>query len=202
VKERSGWLTAGAVAIGLAAFAAGCAGSADQQADQRKGAGATTTEASGPDVVAEAEDFIHVDDMVAVRDFYVNNLIPENLDETVALAESGGAGTYPVGTVIQLIPQEAMVKRRAGFDPSSNDWEWFELDVSPEGTTIHNRGRAEIVNRFGSGSCASCHAQADPKFDFVCEDTHGCEPLPVSDELIQGLQTSDPRPRLASGPVG
>lgn len=190
-----------AVVLGVLAFIAGCAGSADQQADQRRGSAPTTT-VPGEDAVAQADDFIHVDDMVAVRNFYVNNLIPEHLDETVELARSGGAGVYPVGTVIQLIPQEAMVKRRAGFDPASNDWEFFELDVSAEGTKIHNRGGAEIVNRFGSGSCSSCHAQADPKFDFVCEDTHGCEPLPVGDDLIEGLQASDPRPRLASGPVG
>ncbi|MEZ5138247.1 MAG: hypothetical protein R2702_17065 [Acidimicrobiales bacterium] len=200
--DRSRWQTAASLAVGAAAFVAGCAGSAERQADQRQAAARTTTTAPGEDVVAEADDFIHVDDMVAVRGFYVNNLLPEHLDETVALARSGGAGTYPVGTVIQLIPQEAMVKRRAGFDPSSNDWEFFELDVSAEGTEIHNRGGAEIVNRFGSGSCSSCHSQADPQFDFVCEDTHGCEPLPVGDDLIEGLQASDPRPRLASGPVG
>ena len=188
------WRTVVVAVVGLAAFAAGCTSSADQQAGQR--ARATTT-VSTEDFVADAEDFVHLDDMVAVRGFFVANGAGY-LDEAVELAESGGAGTYPVGTIIQLIPQEAMVKRRAGFDPGSNDWEFFELDVTADGTVIHNRGGAEIVNRFGSGSCSSCHAQAEPKYDFVCEDTHGCEPLPVSDDLISGLQVSDPRPRLAA----
>src|ERR671918_719140 len=69
-------------------------------------------------------------------------------DDTVAVAEdTEGGGPFPVGTIIQLVPQEAMVKRAPGFDPDSNDWEFFALDVSPEGTKIVTRGGAEVVNQ-------------------------------------------------------
>jgi hypothetical protein len=123
-----------------------------------------------------------------------------HLDEAVAVAESDEGGTYPVGTIIQLIPQEAMVKRAPGFDPDSNDWEFFTLDPTPAGTAILSRGGAEVINRFSGSSCASCHSAAEPQFDFVCEDTHGCAPLPVGDDVITAIQQSDPRPRRGAAP--
>jgi hypothetical protein len=30
---------------------------------------------------------------------------------------------------------------------------------------------------------------------FVCEDDHGCAPLPVGDDVITAIQNADPRPR-------
>jgi hypothetical protein len=181
-----------AILATLATLFGGCAGSA---ADDAGDAPTSITSGAdrGEDFEATATDFTNLADMTRVRGFFIDNRIGR-LDEAVALATAGGEGTYPVGTIIQLIPQEAMVKRYEGFDPSSNDWEFFELDVSDAGTVIHQRGGAEIVNRFGSGSCAACHSAAGDKFDFVCEDTHGCDPLPVSRDLIEGLQQSDPRP--------
>ena len=53
--------------------------------------------------------------------------------EALAVARSPKGGKFPVGTLIQLVPQEAMVKRRAGFNPATHDWEFFFLDVSPAG---------------------------------------------------------------------
>ena len=109
------------------------------------------------------------------------------------MANARDGGTYPPGTVIQLFPQEAMVKHRAGWNPSTHDWEFFFLDVSATGTKIVHRGTDQVVNRFG-GNCASCHSAAAAKFDFVCETDHGCAPLPISDDLIKLAQLGDPRP--------
>jgi len=131
--------------------------------------------------------------MSPVRGFFVDNLAGD-LAATLAVAESTDGGTYPVGSLLQLVPGEAMVKRAPGFSPATNDWEFFELDVSEQGTEIRVRGGDEVVNRFG-GSCASCHAAADTQFDLVCEDDHGCEPLPISRTVIETIQASDPRPR-------
>ena len=86
------------------------------------------------------------------------------------------------------------MKRAAGFDPATNDWEFFSLDVTPQGTTIVTRGGAEVINRFGGNSCADCHGKAEPKWDFVCEQDHGCEPLPIGDDVIAAIQRADPRP--------
>jgi len=101
------------------------------------------------------------------------------------------SGVYPTGTLLQLVPQEAMVKHRPGWNPATDDWEFFALDVSATGTTIATRGIQNVVNRFG-GNCASCHMAAKGTFDFVCEHNHGCAPLPVSDAVIRAIQLADP----------
>jgi hypothetical protein len=171
----------------IVAIAVGCSSASDDEG------GPTTTVPA--DVVVDADDFKPLADMQAVRGFFVDN-VAGDLEATLAVAnEPGGAGEYPVGTVIQLIPQEAMVKRAPGFDPASNDWEFFTLDVTATGTTILARGGSEVVNRFSGGSCSGCHSAAEPQFDFVCEDDHGCAPLPVGEEVIEAIQQSDPRPR-------
>jgi len=50
-----------------------------------------------------------------------------------------------------------------------------------------------VLNRFGQ-DCLSCHAQAEPQFDLVCERDHGCDPIPLTDQLILALQQGDQRP--------
>lgn len=154
---------------------------------------ATTATTLPDDLEMQASDFVNVNDMTRVRGFFIDNPIGR-LDEAVAVANSPEGGVYPVGTVIQLVPQEAMVKRKAGFSPFFGDWEFFELKVSAAGTEITKRGDAEIVNRFG-GSCATCHSKADVRFDFVCEKDRGCDPLPIGEEVFRFLQETDPRPR-------
>ena len=99
---------------------------------------------------------------------------------------------YPAGSLIQLVPGEAMIKREKGFDPATKDWEFFELNVSPKGTEINKRGTADIINRFG-GNCLECHAQAEPQWDLVCEQTHGCDPIPITPIMARAIQKTDPR---------
>lgn len=156
-----------------------------------------TTTTVPEDLEMEAADFVRLDEMTSVRGFFIDNPLGD-LDEALEVANNPEGGVYPVGTIIQLVPQEAMVKRAPGFDPASNDWEFFELQVDSEGTTISVRGGSEVVNQFG-GSCAACHSQAEPKFDFVCEKDHGCDPLPevFNDDVIMAVQQADPRPSRA-----
>lgn len=127
----------------------------------------------------------------AVRGFFVGNLMG-NVDATVAVANSGGGQDYPPGSIIQLVPGEAMVKHEKGFNPATRDWEFFELNTEATGTKIHVRGFTETVNQFG-GNCFSCHAKADAKWDMVCESTHGCDPIPVTPVLAKAIQNTDPR---------
>lgn len=147
----------------------------------------------GEDVVLEAADFPCILNWTMVRHFRITNVLG-HLDETLAVANSPTGGTYPVGTVIQLVPSEAMVKRGHGWNPATNDWEFFALNVTATSTTIRARGAEETVNAFG-GNCFNCHRRADPAFDFVCENTHGCEPLPIGLETILSVQNADPRCR-------
>jgi hypothetical protein len=144
------------------------------------------------DFVAQAGDFRNLHTMTKVRNFYVDNRLG-HLDQALAVANSPNGGRYPVGTIIQLVPQEAMVKRQKGFSPTTRDWEFFFLSVTPMGTTIEKRGTADVVNRFG-GNCASCHQGAAARFDGVCEENHGCAPLPIGPDVFHAIQESDPRP--------
>ena len=99
---------------------------------------------------------------------------------------------YPPGSVIQLIPTEAMVKHDKGFNPTTHDWEFFDLDVLKDGTQVRKRGTVDVVNRFG-GNCFDCHVPAAAQWDVVCETDHGCAPLPVTRAMIAALQRTDPR---------
>jgi hypothetical protein len=129
--------------------------------------------------------------MTPVRQFYVDNLNGQ-LAATVAAANSPTGAVYPPGSVIQLIPGEAMVKRDKGFNAATRDWEFFELDVSKGGTQIRKRGFADVVNRFG-GNCFACHVAARPEWDLVCETGHGCAPIPLTRAMSGALQRTDPR---------
>jgi hypothetical protein len=181
----------------IAAVVVACSSGDDdaaETADAGAGAGESTTTTAPEDFEMQADDFVNIHDMTPVRGFFVDNKLG-HLDEALEIAnDTEGGGAYPVGTVIQLIPQEAMVKRAPGFDADSNDWEFFALEVTAGGTEITTRGGAEVVNQFG-GSCADCHQLAEPEFDFVCEKDHGCEPLPIGDDVIKSVQDGDPRPR-------
>ena len=148
------------------------------------------------DLEMQASDFRNLRDMTPVRGFFIDNRLG-HLDEALEIARANRGGKYPVGTIIQLVPQEAMVKRARDFSPGTGDWEFFFLTTDATGTTIAARGTTEVVNRFG-GNCFSCHTLAEDKFDLVCEQDHGCDPLPIGDDVIRGIQATDPRPRAPS----
>jgi hypothetical protein len=133
-----------------------------------------------------------ITEMTHIRHFYVDNLLG-NLAATVAAAEKG-TEDYPVGSVLQLVPNEVMVKLTKGTSPVTRDWAFFYVDVSESGTTIKKRGYVDVQNRFG-GNCFACHSKARTEFDFVCEQNHGCAPLPLTEAMIGAVQRTDPRCR-------
>ncbi|HTM22592.1 MAG TPA: hypothetical protein VL172_18850 [Kofleriaceae bacterium] len=147
--------------------------------------------AAAEDLDMQASDFTCILDGTHVRQFYVKNLLG-HLDAALEVANSASGGRYPVGTLLQLVPQEAMVKRAAGWNPTTNDWEFFSLSVSGPTTTIQARGVQDVNNAFGD-NCFACHSQAEPQWDLICEDTHGCDPLQISDQIIVNLQNGDSR---------
>ncbi len=144
-----------------------------------------------PELSIDASSFRCLAEMTAIRHFFVDNLLGD-LDATVAVAESTDGGVYPPGSVVQLVPTEVMVKHHPGWNAATRDWEFFELDVSAEGSSIRNRGFVDVVNKFG-GNCFGCHIKAEPKYDLICELEHGCDPIPVTREMIAGIQAADPR---------
>ena len=131
-----------------------------------------------------------ITEMTPVRHFYVDNLLG-NLTGTTAVA-SAGRGDYPEGSVVQLIPNEVMIKHEKGFNPATRDWEFFYIDVDEHGSKIFRRGFVEVNNRFDQ-NCFACHVQARAEFDFICEENHGCAPIPVTRAMFGALQRTDPR---------
>jgi hypothetical protein len=155
------------------------------------GSGETPTPAAPADFEATAADFGCILDWPRVRNIRITNKLGFEA-EAVALAENPEPGKqFPVGTIVQLFPGEAMVKRGPDYDPNNNNWEYFELRPSTDGTAINVRGRDDVINMFG-GQCFGCHVAARD-FDFLCEKNRGCVNLPVGDDVINALQNGDPR---------
>lgn len=155
-----------------------CAGSV--QADEK----------AAPKYKVDGSTFQCITKMTAVKHFFVDNLAG-NLAGTVAVAQAG-KGQFPEGTVLQLIPNEAMVKQQKGFSPGTNDWEFFALETDKNGTKIVSSG-AQEVNNFLGLNCFACHQAARAEFDLVCEQDHGCAPLPLTRAMFHAVQRTDPR---------
>lgn len=152
----------------------------------------TDPDGAAPELVVTEDDFRCITDMTPVRGFYVDNLLGD-LDATLAVAKNLRGNRFPVGSVVQLVPQEAMVKREPGFNTLTHDWEFFFLQVNADGTTIQTRGATETENVFG-GNCFACHAPA-AEFDLICEQDNGCDSLPIGPDQFEALQANDPRCR-------
>jgi hypothetical protein len=121
------------------------------------------------------EDFGCLQDLPKVGNSYYSNLNGK-LEQTVAVAKDPVGKTFPVGTVVQLFPGEAMVKRHVGFSPETNDWEYFVLKIRKGETYIQTRGTEDVKNLVGS--CNSCHIQVASEYDNICSEGRGCRKLP------------------------
>ncbi len=65
------------------------------------------------EVEVTAGTFRCITDMTPVRHFYVDNLL-DDLEGTLAIANSEDGGMYPPGSVVQLLPTEVMIKHGNG----------------------------------------------------------------------------------------
>jgi hypothetical protein len=144
------------------------------------------------DITVSEQTFGCINDWPKIRNTHLYNADADKLNEATRIFRDSVSDTeYPVGTILQLIPTEAMVKHSHGTFAKSNDWEFFSLDLSAAGTKISERGE-NVVNHTQGLTCLSCHQPA-AKYDFVCEKTHGCAPIPLDDQKIAELQGADPR---------
>jgi len=149
--------------------------------------------------VARARDFRCLDEFTPVpgKSLRIFHRDPKKLARAVRIAELDlRRRRYPVGTIIQIFPFEAMVKRGGGFNRDGGGWEFFNLKVSAGGTRITGRTQNEqpgkpLRNLFGRCEDVRCHGalQAKP-FDRVCEDH--IPPLPLTEDEIRAL-SFDPR---------
>ena len=148
--------------------------------------------ASAQDITVTEQTFGCILDWPKVRNTYFKHDDPKKLKEAMRIfRDSVPNKEYPVGTILQLIPFEAMVKHPREKFPATNGWEFFFLDVSKEGARITDRGE-QVVNRSQGVTCLSCHQPA-ARFDFVCEKGHGCAPIPFDDQAIADIQKTDLR---------
>ena len=148
--------------------------------------------ASATDVSVSDKTFGCILDWPRVRNTRINHADPQQLAEAMRIFRDSVPNTeYPVGTILQLVPFEAMVKHPREKFPKTNGWEFFALDISPAGTKIRDRGDS-VVNLSQGKTCLSCHQPA-ASFDFVCEKGHGCAPIPFNDQTINALQQADAR---------
>ena len=148
--------------------------------------------AAAADVSVSEQTFGCILDWPKVRNTRINHADPKQLAEAVRIFRDSVRDTdYPVGTILQLVPFEAMVKHPRETFPKTNGWEFFALEVSAAGTKIRDRGDS-VVNLSQGVTCLSCHQPA-ARFDFVCEKGHGCDPIPFNDQAINAFQQADAR---------
>src|SRR5258708_26177978 len=78
------------------------------------------------------KSFKCITQMTHVRHFYVDNLAG-NLSGTVKVAQAA-TGKYPAGSVLQLVPNEVMVRREQGFNATTHDWGASDLTIDEDGS--------------------------------------------------------------------
>src|SRR3989442_13224581 len=144
------------------------------------------------DVTVSEKSFGCIRDGTKIRNTYIKHADPEKLKEAMRIFKNSVPDReYPVGTILQLVPFEAMVKHPREMFPNSNGWEFFALEVSEAGTQIRDRGD-NVVNLLLGAPCLTCHQPA-ARFDFVCEKGHACAPIPFDDQKISELRGADLR---------
>jgi hypothetical protein len=105
------------------------------------------------DIAVSEQSFDCILDWPKVRNTHINNADPAKLKEAMRIfRDSLRNSEYPVGTILQLLPYEAMVKHPRGTFPKTNGWECFSLDVS---ATLHRGGHRLATLAFAAGRIPS-----------------------------------------------
>src|SRR6266851_1700573 len=91
--------------------------------------------ASAAEMTVSEQTFGCILDWPQVRNTRIKHADPQKLNEAMRIfRDSKPDKEYPVGTILQLVPREAMVKHPREKFPNTSGWEFFFLDVSKEGT--------------------------------------------------------------------
>jgi hypothetical protein len=147
--------------------------------------------------VAEADDFQCLLDgtKASGKHFFVFHRRKAALKKALHKIETGKLGKgLPVGTILQLVPFEAMVKRGGKFNRQGHGWEYFSLNPKADGTSeILARGQSEVLGAFTHSSCQTCHENHAAQHDAICEFVQGTEGIGLTDDILAVLQNGDPR---------
>ena len=155
--------------------------------------GMSSSQEADKQLAVSEDTFSSLTDMekTELSTYFVDNILG-NVAGTLEVANSEIAGEFPAGSVISLVPSEVMIKHQSGWNEATDDWEFFELNVSAMGSDIKTCGASEVIKQF-AGNCFGCHTLVRPEWDLICGSTHGCAPLPISRRTIANIQNSDPR---------
>ena len=86
---------------------------------------------SAQEVTVSEHTFGCILDWPKVRNTRIKHDDPEKLKEAKRILRDSVPETeYPVGTILQLVPHEAMVKHSHDKFPKTNGWEFFFLEVN------------------------------------------------------------------------
>jgi hypothetical protein len=144
----------------------GARGASDAGPDALGSSSSDAGPAAPEDLDMTLHDFDHIQGFMPVpgRSYQVANPLGHEA-EAIAAGSSPTGGTFPVGSIVELSATEAMVKRRVGFNATTNDWEFFGIVFAADGTaqSFSTRGTENTA-------CFSCHSQkSSPTWDFICE---------------------------------
>src|SRR5580704_5193777 len=95
---------------------------------------------SADDLVITEKSFGCVLNLPKVRNTRIQNPDTEKLKEAIRIFRDAVPDKeYPTGTILQLIPGEAMVKHDQASFPNTRGWECFALKVTAKVTEITDR---------------------------------------------------------------
>lgn len=154
--------------------------------------------ASARPFVAKADDFkcLLEGTKAPGKHFFVFHRRKAALKKALHEIETGKFGKkgLPVGTIVQLVPFEAMVKRGGKFNRAGDGWEFFSLHDNADGTTtIVSRGTTDVLSAFTHTSCQDCHQRLAADHDSICEFVEGTSGIGLTDDLLAIIQNGDPR---------
>src|SRR5437764_15345748 len=105
----------------------------------------TVSVASPADVSVSEQTFGCILDWPQVRNTRIRHADPLQLAEAMRIFRDSVPNVeYPVGTILQLVPFEAMVKHPREKFPKANGWEFFALDISAAGTKVRDRADSAV----------------------------------------------------------
>src|SRR5258705_12660488 len=121
--------------------------------------------ASSADVSVSERTFGCILDWPQVRNTRIKHADPQQLAEAMRIFRDSVPNTeYPVDTILQLVPFEAMVKHPREKFPKTNGWEFFALDISDACTRTPDRV-GSVIKLYHGTTCPSCHQPA-ARFDL------------------------------------
>ena len=112
------------------------------------------------EIAVSEQTFSYILDWPKVRGTYIKNADPQKLQAMRIFRENVPDTEYPVGTILQVIPFEAMIKHQHGTFAKTHDWEFFALDASAAGTKITDRGE-NVLEIFDMDAAAAGVAMSD-----------------------------------------